>query len=232
MKRWSISVMGILALMTALLLTDDPALAEKYVLDSNKHWAWSEYTKAEEGAQIEYVGMSSAVTIPRYIYYNGVEIPVVSARLSSSLSVTDENGNELDHSSVAITSVSFSVDALGHTPVLRVIGTNGARPCLITELNIPYGVAQVEAFCGSPQLRRVMLAETVTSLGSDCFADCGLLESVGMESVRSFGYRVFQNNGIKRAELGEGVAVLSGSLFAGCAALESVTIPETVTAIE
>jgi len=225
MKRWWGMAMGALVVMAALLGAGRAARANRYVTDSGRNWAWDEYTKAENGASIEYIGMSSAVNIPYYINYNGAQIPVVSATLHSNLEITDDDGRPRDHRNVAITSISFTLDAEGHTPVRSFCGPNGLRPCLITRLDIPYGVTSVAGFVGCASLREVTLADTVTELHDDCFSGCGALEKIEQEALAQTGLTG------RFIVCYPGLTRIGGGAFAH-ASITGIFLPETVLSVD
>ena len=83
------------------------------------------------------------------------------------------------------------------------------------------------------RVKKLVVENGVTSIGSEAFLSCGNLESVRLPgSVVSIGTMAFCNcSAMSELEIGEGVKKIGGKAFFGCAALTSLTIPDSVTLI-
>ncbi len=223
--RKGIKIIVLAALTTLLLCIWGTAGAYVFHYTEDGNWSFSEYTNQKDGAEIFYEGQSSSVSIPLYITYRDVQIPVVRVNLQAYF--PDEE-NRLNY--IPITSVHFQTDAEGHTSVKWLTGSS-VRPSHITQLNVPEGVTEVQLFRNNPYLKTVTLAPSVTTIGEDCFSGCSVLESIEMPGVLYFGNRAFKGTALREATLREGVTKITEGMFQDCGKLTKITIPDTVTEI-
>ena len=90
-----------------------------------------------------------------------------------------------------------------------------------------------DLFANCTELTEVTIPDTVTKLGSGIFRGCTALRSVEIpDSVSVIGYEAFRNcTALETVKLPESLEVLERETFAGCSALEEVTLPGNLTQI-
>lgn len=91
----------------------------------------------------------------------------------------------------------------------------------------------IYSFSGDKYLRKVVLPQSLTTIGNNCFEWCPCLEEITIpNTVTSLGTSVFSNSSnLKRVTLPNTITSLPNGTFNACYSLESVTIPATVTSI-
>ena len=82
-------------------------------------------------------------------------------------------------------------------------------------------------------VKRVIIADGVTTIGDNAFNGCSSLTSVTIpNSVTTIGWRAFNGcSSLTSVTIPNSVTIIGGSAFSGCSSLTSVTIPNSVTTI-
>lgn len=103
------------------------------------------------------------------------------------------------------------------------------------EVIIPDGVVRVEKeflLSRRPAVRRLVLPDTVTSIGKLSFSSLALKELTIPSSVSEIGEEAFWKcEKLKALHISEGVIHIETGAFKECSALEEVTIPASVTTL-
>lgn len=105
------------------------------------------------------------------------------------------------------------------------------RPNL-KKVTIPDTVTTIGAQCfdGCTELSDVIIPNSVTSIGGYAFNDCSSLESINLpKNLTGIAGCTFMRSGLKNIEIPDGVTGFGQNAFAFCENLESVTIPKSVT---
>lgn len=89
------------------------------------------------------------------------------------------------------------------------------------------GIAS-KAFKGNTVLRSVTLPDTVTSIGSNAFADCTALQTIEGKGVQSLSTSALQNSAVSDCRFPNLVSIGS-KVFSGCRNLKSVDFPKLDT---
>jgi phage FluMu protein Com len=111
-----------------------------------------------------------------------------------------------------------------------------ANQLAAANLAITFG-NQVTAICnylfdGASSVKSVTIPESVTTIGTEAFAGCGLTSLVIPNSVITVGTSAFANNSsLTSLNIGTKVTTINESAFSGCASLNSLTIPANVTTL-
>ena len=82
-------------------------------------------------------------------------------------------------------------------------------------------------------VKRVIIADGVTTIGDNAFNGCSSLTSVTIpNSVTTIGWRAFNGcSSLTSVTIPNSVTIIGGSAFSGCNSLTSVTIPNSVAII-
>ncbi len=106
--------------------------------------------------------------------------------------------------------------------ILDMSGTTGLESVPEMTFNANFGLA------------RIVLPQSVTSIGNLAFVNCTSLTSIEIpDNVTSVGVQSFQAcESLKDATLGKGITSISSSMFFRCSALERIVIPAKVESIE
>ena len=83
-------------------------------------------------------------------------------------------------------------------------------------------------------IKKIVIKDRVTSIGSYAFRDCSSLTSITIpESVTSIGNQAFYwCSGLTSITIPNSVTSIGEYAFYGCSGLTSITIPNSVTSIE
>ncbi len=84
----------------------------------------------------------------------------------------------------------------------------------------------------SSQIRKVVIGNGVTSIGSCAFRDCGVLSAEIASSVTAIGNSAFLRSSIISVTIPSGVKTIGDSAFRECQNLNSVSVSEGVETIE
>ena len=89
------------------------------------------------------------------------------------------------------------------------------------------------AFSGCSKLTSIDLPDTLTRIGDSAFYNCSSLTSIEIpEGVTSIEFRAFYNcRSLTNIEIPEGVTSIGIQAFSGCSKLTSIDLPEGVTSI-
>ena len=80
-----------------------------------------------------------------------------------------------------------------------------------------------------PNLKTIVIPESVTSIGQSAFSDCSSLTSITIpNSVTSIGQGAFQNcSGLTSITIPEGVTSISNYTFGSCSSLKTINYTGT-----
>ena len=105
----------------------------------------------------------------------------------------------------------------------------------LKKIVVPSSVTSIgsSAFSGCSSLQSITIPESVTSIESYTFYNCSSLQSITIpESVTSIKSNAFSNcSSLKNINIPSSVTSIGSSAFSGCSSLQSITIPESVTSI-
>ncbi len=107
-----------------------------------------------------------------------------------------------------------------------------SRAVIPAEMNgKPVTSIQDSAFLGCPELRSVVLPDTIEVISNSAFSYCSSLESVTIpDSVNKIDEFAFYGcSSLTEITIPDGVETIEWSAFAGCTSLETVNIPDSVT---
>jgi len=84
-----------------------------------------------------------------------------------------------------------------------------------------------------PEIVKVIVADSVTSIGEEAFFGCENLTSITIpDSVTSIGNKAFSNcTSLKSITIPNSVTSIGNQAFFDCSSLTSITIPDSVTSI-
>ena len=86
-----------------------------------------------------------------------------------------------------------------------------------------------EAFMGDADIKAVIIADGIKSIGANAFKDCINLEYIFMSDVEEIGSGAFSGcASLKLTSLSDGITEINESVFKDCESLEAITIPESV----
>lgn len=101
--------------------------------------------------------------------------------------------------------------------------------------DIDYTVTKVddEAFKNETGITSIVLPNSITSLGFNCFSGCSRLKSITLsENITELGGNCFYGcSSLESVTLPDGITSLGRSCFKGCSSLESITLPESITSL-
>ena len=145
---------------------------------------------------------------------------------------------------------------------VTTINSNAFRNCGFVTLDLSdatklASVTGSYAFAENALLEEVILPETLATLGSYMFQNCGKLASVNLTNVTKIGTSAFQNctslttvtipkltsssnfgssafkgcTGLTKVLFTEGLTAIGNSAFSGCTGLTEISLPESLTSI-
>lgn len=82
-------------------------------------------------------------------------------------------------------------------------------------------------------IEQLIIADNVTYIGSEAFAQCSFMKSVEINApIQEMGIKVFYNSGVISVNLDFEMSALPSYTFYGCSALQNITLPKNITKIE
>ena len=99
------------------------------------------------------------------------------------------------------------------------------------------GKGEMKNYTESPwsgsNLKRIIIGDSVTTIGNYAFSACRSLTSVTISnSITTIGYSAFSGcSSLTSVTIPNSVTIISNEAFSGCSSLTSVTIPNSVTTI-
>lgn len=98
---------------------------------------------------------------------------------------------------------------------------------LAVEVKIPSGTTGIgaKAFMNSKNCEKIILPDTVTSIGKEAFSGCPAAEINIPSGVKVISSFAFYGSGLKEVVLPDGVEAVEDSAFAYCPSLEKAVIP-------
>jgi hypothetical protein len=135
-----------------------------------------------------------------------------------------------------LVAMGFDIDNTSDSNNFKTtMDSNTARLANTVKVVIPNTVDTIgsSAFASCDTLTSVIIPESVTSIGDAVFKDCISLENANIpSSVTSIGEEVFCGcNQISSIMIPQGTSTIDFGSFAGCEALTSIIIPNSVTTI-
>lgn len=113
--------------------------------------------------------------------------------------------------------------------------TNGAfKNTNITEIVLSNSITSLgdECFSYCSFLNSVTLPNNITSLGNSTFTLCRSLSTITLpNSITSLGDECFINSGLRTISLPNSISTLGTSCFAGCTQLESIELSNSITSL-
>lgn len=102
-----------------------------------------------------------------------------------------------------------------------------------TEVKLPEKTKQVSAFFENYFLKKVVLNESLESIGERCFSDCGVLNEIEFcDNVKMIGKNAFLwCQSLKRITLPESLETIDDEAFSDCAILEEIIVPKSVKTV-
>ena len=138
------------------------------------------------------------------------------------------------------TEYSLVLSATGDT-IEFAYGYIGKETLDLTKLNDTLKVIKASAFASQPNIKKVIIPASVTTIGESAFAKCAALETVELRtsgndnkaSLNSLGKYAFQDCvALKAIDLSAtALTIIDDYTFSGCSALASVTLNEGLTRI-
>lgn len=127
----------------------------------------------------------------------------------------------------------ITFDGVGATPMCQAenIYLNGEK---IVSVEVPQDVTALNyTFYGFKELVRVVLPNTLTSVGSCAFSGCTSLMSVVIpDGVTSIGNDAFSDcTSLTNITIPDSVTSIGNNAFGGCTSLMSITLPDSLTSI-
>ena len=169
-----------------------------------------EVTYEEWDSSSNYNSLSTTVTIPETVSYNGTTYSVTSI------------GNSAFSDCSALTQVTIPNSVTS-------IGNSAFSDCsALTQVNIPDGVTSIGywAFYSCSALTQVNIPNSVTSIGDQAFSYCSALTQVNIpESVTSIGSGAFSScSALTQVAIPNSVTSIGNSAFSYCSALTAINV--------
>ena len=115
---------------------------------------------------------------------------------------------------------------------IRVIGPRAFENCRVRSVTMPASITWLSVgermFYNCPNLKRVVLSESLSEIPRHLFEECVSLEEVVLPSkITEIGAATFRNcRSLKRIEIPSGVRSIHSGAFNGCSSLEEIALPE------
>lgn len=217
-----------------------------------------DYVVRADGTILEYLGQSTAITLPLQV--GGITVTRLSeavfANNSLIKSVTMPNNIQVDdgafrnctsllsvsmHNSITYISAECfegctSLQSVSWPENLFEIGHDAFSGC-ISLTGVPSGtnltVLGDNAFKNCTSLTYADLPASLAVIGQGAFANCiNLQEIVLPDAVTQMGNHAFENcSSAKKLKLSNGLTIINNYCFSGCGAITEIVIPASVTEI-
>ncbi|MCR5532281.1 MAG: leucine-rich repeat domain-containing protein [Paludibacteraceae bacterium] len=142
--------------------------------------------------------------------------------------------------SVTIDSIAYNLNETELTAEVTYNGTNYYSGSVIIPESITYdtkiySVTSIgsEAFANCTKLKSVAISNNITTIGTKAFIACKHLKSILIpSSVISIGEEAFTGcSSLNSTTISNGVTSIGKSAFSSCTALTSITLPNSITTI-
>ena len=126
----------------------------------------------------------------------------------------------------------FSLNSI-HADITWNLSDDGTLTISGTEMP-DYSKGTAPWYSQRDNIKKIVIKDRVTSIGSYAFRDCSSLTSITIpESVTSIGNQAFYwCSGLTSITIPNSVTSIGEYAFYGCSGLTSITIPNSVTSIE
>ena len=184
---------------------------------------FSEWDNDGYPTKVEFVGMT---TIPKDYLYNSYYNATITSKISN---VKLNNVEEIGQSAF---SYNKGLTDLPQSNLLKTIGANAFGGSKIINCNIPSNVTSLgtDCFNGCNLLQSVTLSDYITSIPNFCFQSCSSLTSLDLKNVRTIGTSAFYNcTNLETIVFSNNLTSISSQGFRNCTKLNFTKIPENVT---
>lgn len=231
---------------------------EEVPADELSQSAPEDYVVRADGTILEYLGQSTAITLPLQV--GGITVTRLSEAVFANntliKSVTMPNNIQVDdgafrnctsllsvsmHNSITYISAEcfegcVSLQSVSWPENLYEIGHDAFSGC-ISLTGVPSGtnlaVLGDNAFKNCTSLTYADLPASLIAIGQGAFANCiNLQEIVIPDAVTQMGNHAFENcSSAKKLKLSNGLTIINNYCFSGCSAISEIVIPASVTEI-
>jgi len=183
------------------------------------------------------------IVIPSSVDYNGVTYSVTGIKGSAFLGQTALNSVVMPNSITSIGGSAFSdctsltsvTIGSGVTSISSSYTFSGCKNLTLVTLNSNSIVSNFNlADIFGKQVKKYVIGNSVTSIGSSAFKNCTSLTSIEIpNSVTSIGSNAFYGcTGLTSIEIPNSVTSIASGTFWNCTGLTSIEIPNSVTSID